>query len=282
MQKAQNGRLLKCCPVFQATNPFVGVKRTLQRDRLNSPTEKIRVLGIPVSKGGIGDINLLLSDKNDDSSLTFTFVNPLACALSRQHDDYVGMLEAIDVVACDGIGMIKAARAYGLTNIRREAFDFTSQANPVFAWAAKYGKSVGFVGGKQGVAEKAALVIAQKYPGFLNAGCYSGYEQDPEQARQHFTKNQTDLVVCGMGAPLQERFLNQLVSTGWQGVGVTCGGFLDQTTKGAGYFPGWVDRLNIRFLYRLVKEPRRLWRRYLVDYQVFMRRYCQFQWQRLK
>jgi len=224
----------------------------------------------------------LLSDKKDDNSLTITFVNPLACALSKQHADYVGLLENIDVVACDGIGMIKAARACGLTDIRREAFDFTSQADPVFAWAAKYAKSVGFVGGKQGVAEKAASVIAQKYPGFLNAGCYSGYAQDPEQARKHFTENQTDLVVCGMGAPLQERFLIQLVSTGWQGVGVTCGGFLDQTTKGAAYFPDWVDRLNIRFLYRLVKEPRRLWRRYLVEYQVFMGRYWRFQWQRFR
>jgi N-acetylglucosaminyldiphosphoundecaprenol N-acetyl-beta-D-mannosaminyltransferase len=84
-----------------------------------------------------------------------------------------------------------------------------------------------------------------------------------------------------MGAPLQERFLSQLAANGWTGIGLTCGGFLDQVVQGSDYYPGWVDRLNIRFLYRLGKEPRRLWRRYLVDYQVFMRLYLKLRWQQI-
>jgi N-acetylglucosaminyldiphosphoundecaprenol N-acetyl-beta-D-mannosaminyltransferase len=85
-----------------------------------------------------------------------------------------------------------------------------------------------------------------------------------------------------MGAPLQERFLLQLADDGWHGIGFTCGGFLDQLIDGKNYYPAWADRLNIRFLYRLAKEPRRLWRRYLVDYQVFIRRYSHLQWTRFK
>ena len=81
-----------------------------------------------------------------------------------------------------------------------------------------------------------------------------------------------------MGAPRQERFLLNLRESGWRGAGFTCGGFFDQVSGNGDYYPAWIDRLNLRFLYRLVREPRRLWRRYLVDYQVFLRLYMKQAW----
>ena len=121
-----------------------------------------------------------------------------------------------------------------------------------------------------------------KYPGLNVTACYSGYGQDPDEARQLFVANQVELVICGMGAPLQEQFLDRLVKDGWQGVGFTCGGFLDQTINWKGSYPEWVDRHDLRFLYRLVKEPRRLWRRYLIEYQVFLYRFARLKWQLFK
>ena len=60
-----------------------------------------------------------------------------------------------------------------------------------------------------------------------------------------------------------------LVEAGWRGCGFTCGGYLDQLGGGMRYYPAWVDRANLRFAYRLLREPRRLWRHYLIDYQGF-------------
>ena len=175
-----------------------------------------------------------------------------------------------------------AARACGFTTVQRESFDYTSLAGDVFQWAAENGQRLGLVGGKPGVSIKAAKELKVKYPGLEIAACYTGYGQDPDEAQQFFIQHQVELVICGMGAPLQERFLLQLVKGGWHGAGFTCGGFLDQVNKGDAYYPVWIDRFNIRFLYRLFKEPGRLWRRYLVEYQVFLRRYCQLQWTRVK
>lgn len=56
---------------------------------------------------------------------------------------------------------------------------------------------------------------------------------------------------------------------GWRGWGFTCGGFLDQLGSGLYYYPQWVDQMNLRFAYRLLKEPRRLWRRYFFEYSRF-------------
>ncbi len=244
----------------------------LNNGNLRNVVDKSNVLGIPVSRTGVGDVEVLFSQKEPGKRLILTFVNPLACSLATKHDDYTGLLERFDIVGCDGIGMAKAAQISGLTGLKRESPDFSSLMGPVFKWASSNQRTIGFVGGKSGVSEKAASIIQQEFANLKIDACFTGYKNDPEKALQYFTENQTDLVICGMGAPLQERFIIKLVSNGWYGIGMTCGGFLDQTSLNVAYYPLWVDRLNIRFLYRLVKEPRRLWRRYLVDYQIFLQR----------
>jgi len=79
-----------------------------------------------------------------------------------------------------------------------------------------------------------------------------------------------DIVIAGMGGVKQEKFLLDLVARGWRGVGFTCGGYLDQLAKRYHYYPRWVDRYNLRFAYRLWQEPSRLWRRYLLEYPLFL------------
>jgi N-acetylglucosaminyldiphosphoundecaprenol N-acetyl-beta-D-mannosaminyltransferase len=64
-----------------------------------------------------------------------------------------------------------------------------------------------------------------------------------------------DIVIVGMGAIAQERFLLGLKQAGFSGKGFTCGGFIHQTASNKiDYYPRWVDKLNLRFLYRMLKE----------------------------
>jgi N-acetylglucosaminyldiphosphoundecaprenol N-acetyl-beta-D-mannosaminyltransferase len=72
-----------------------------------------------------------------------------------------------------------------------------------------------------------------------------------------------------MGAGVQEQFLLDLVAQGWSGMGFTCGGYLDQLGNGLRYYPQWIDDANLRWAWRLVREPRRLGPRYLIDYPGF-------------
>jgi exopolysaccharide biosynthesis WecB/TagA/CpsF family protein len=249
---------------------------------LNNSTKKTDVLGIPVSTRGVGSVQSLISQKLPDKSLIITFVNPHACYLDSQDSEFADTLADFDVVACDGIGMVLAARACGCAELQRESFDFTSLAGDVLKAATKHGWPLGLVGGKPGVSNHAAKELMGTYPGLTVAACYSGYGDDPDEACRFFTQHQTKLVICGMGAPLQEKFLTQLVSAGWHGTGFTCGGFLDQTISWKNSYPEWIDKNDMRFLYRLFKEPRRLWRRYLIEYQVFVKRYCKLRLSRAK
>jgi UDP-N-acetyl-D-mannosaminuronic acid transferase (WecB/TagA/CpsF family) len=70
-----------------------------------------------------------------------------------------------------------------------------------------------------------------------------------------------DLVLVGLGAGLQEQVLLEAAAGMTHGYALTCGGFLDQVLR-KGYYPSWAYPLRLNWLVRLVREPRRLWRRY--------------------
>ena len=73
-----------------------------------------------------------------------------------------------------------------------------------------------------------------------------------------------------MGVLNQEEFLAGLFSNGWNGVGYSCGGFMHQTSsKGHHYYANWVNKFNLRFVYRIWDEPK-LIKRYTLDYMRFV------------
>jgi N-acetylglucosaminyldiphosphoundecaprenol N-acetyl-beta-D-mannosaminyltransferase len=228
------------------------------------------LLGIPISnKSFLPEVELDFLLKRESSLITF--VNPLACAIARQDASYPAALHEFDWILCDGIGMTVAAHRLLGIRLNRAAFDHTSLAGPVLHWARANSRKLVLVGGEPLVAEKAAETMRREVPGLDIEMTFSGYPPGLTEAFDFLVRNPGRLVICGMGAPRQEQFLLSLKRAGWQGAGFTCGGFLDQIGSGMRYYPAWINRLNLRFVYRLYREPARLWKRYFVEYQVFIR-----------
>ncbi len=200
--------------------------------------------------------------------LLVTFVNPSAWTIAKAQPDYRRQLTEFDAVLPDGIGMRAALRGMHRLPAVRISFDMTSLAPAVFAGAARNGRSVVLVGGVPGRADAAATRLRGLYPGIPIPATFDGF-RDPAQTAADIVALQPAIVICGMGCGRQEAFLLDLARLGWRGCGFTCGGFLDQLVAGATYYPGWIDRLDLRWAYRLAKEPRRLWRRYLLSYPPF-------------
>jgi N-acetylglucosaminyldiphosphoundecaprenol N-acetyl-beta-D-mannosaminyltransferase len=95
-------------------------------------------------------------------------------------------------------------------------------------------------------------------------------EMDRQACLQFVKSMKPDLVVVGMGTPLQERFLVDLVSIGWKGRGYSCGGYFHQLggDNRSNYYPNWMNSLHLRWLYRVWDEPK-LISRYLFVYPYF-------------
>jgi UDP-N-acetyl-D-mannosaminuronic acid transferase (WecB/TagA/CpsF family) len=69
------------------------------------------------------------------------------------------------------------------------------------------------------------------------------------------------VAILGLGSPIQEEFLADLVSAGFLGKIYTCGGFLHQTARGRlDYYPPVINSLGLRWMYRMLCEPHVFWR----------------------
>ena len=197
-----------------------------------------------------------------------TFANPGTVLLVRRSASFRRDLDAFDFVLPDGVGMCLAMKWLHRIAPRRVSFDTTSLAPEIFSHARERDLGIVLIGGAPGIAETAAGRIAEHFPGVRILGAFDGYgHADGDAAKVRELR--PAIVICGMGGGRQEAFLLKLREQGWRGWGFTCGGYLDQLQTDLRYYPRWVDDAHLRWAYRLMREPGRLWRRYLIDYSQF-------------
>jgi len=199
-----------------------------------------------------------------------TFLNPYSYLIARKN--YYLFDEGCDRVFVDGQMLVFFLRVFGI-RVRRYSFDMTSLAAIVFEEAEKLKKSTYFVGSEPGMARLAVSKIKKEYPSLIVSGVRDGFFSSSDELAR-FNKKllslNPDIVIAGMGTPIQEQFLVNLKASGWQGQGFTCGGFLHQTAKsGVEYYPYWMNKLHLRWLYRMYDEPN-LVKRYFYYYPKFI------------
>ncbi len=186
----------------------------------------------------------------------YTFLNPVSYLDALKHKE---LFSSFDGIFADGGLLVKAIKiAYGAT-VKRRSFDMKSLAPIVFSYAAKAGKSVAIVATKQEMVEKAVANLKKSFKG-LNISYYrNGYfksEHEMDEEAKKIVTQHPDFLIVGMGIIKQEQFLLKVRDAGYQGIGFTCGGFIHQTAQDkAGYYPDWVDKHGLRFVYRMYKEP---------------------------
>lgn len=198
-----------------------------------------------------------------------TFLNHYSYQIARNE---LGTVGSFDNIYCDGIFLCLFFRMLGY-NVQRTSFDMTSAAPVIFEEASEKGLTIALVGGEPGIAHNAKQRFEESYPRLNIVFDCSGFFGSPEersQAIEEIASMNPDIVICGMGTPLQESFLLDLRGKGWDGAGYTCGGFLHQTAnKGVRYYPELIDKFNLRWFYRMLDEPK-LVRRYTLDVFRFM------------
>lgn len=198
------------------------------------------------------------SDLDLSSTGLYTFLNPYTYLRHRQSS---GRLAAFDGVFIDGILLVSLLRWFRVKRVGRASFDMTSLAPQVFEQAAAGGRGVFLIGGPAGTIERAVANIRGEYPRLNIVGYRNGFfdeGRDREETLDKILRLAPDITVVGMGAPLQEQFLLDLRARGWIGMGFTCGAFFEQAARDVQYYPRLVDRLQLRWLYRILKEEGKL------------------------
>lgn len=188
--------------------------------------------------------------------MVYTFLNPVSY-LDAVKDKK--LFDSFDGLFADGSILTSAIFLLYGEKVTRRSFDMTSMAPLLFEFAEKEGKSIYIVASEQAQVEKAVEIFKERYPAIKIIGYRNGYfksvEEQDNEAR-HITALNPDFVIVGMGVLMQEKFLLKVKDAGFQGIGFTCGGFIHQTAKDQiDYYPKWIDKYNLRFLYRMYMEP---------------------------
>lgn len=174
-----------------------------------------------------------------------------------------------DLFLADGMPLLWAAKLRGRQLPARVAG--STLLVTLSGAAAASGHSIFLLGGDEGTAEAAAESLQSKFPGLRVAGTYCppiGFERDNRQMdhmRQSIAASRPDIVFVGLGFPKQERLiaiLRPLASKAWwMGVGISFS-FVSGRVRRA---PVWMQRCGLEWAHRMVQDPRRLFRRYVID-----------------
>ncbi len=179
------------------------------------------------------------------------------------------MVSGATLVVADGMPLVWASRLQGSPLPARVAG--SNLISSLSAAAAQSGRSVFLLGGDPGTADEAAAVLRSRSPSLRVAGTWCppfGFEHDPAQLmaiQQAVQGAAPDIIYVALNCPKQEWLISQLKGTmpsaWWLGLGYSFS-FLARRTARA---PRWIQQAGLEWLHRLVQEPRRLARRYLVE-----------------
>ena len=184
--------------------------------------------------------------------------NPEIVMICREDAEATKAVSNASLVIADGIGVIYGAKILGTPIIERiPGIDFTSA---LFAKMAENKRSVYLFGSRPSVSEKAAENLVAKYPGLVVCGTHDGFFTDDANIVSKINEAAPDLLLVCLGAPKQEKWMLSRAGIVNAGLMIGAGGSLDVFAGVVERAPEKWQKLGLEWLYRLLKEPKRIGR----------------------
>lgn len=194
--------------------------------------------------------------------------NAYLVTLAGRNRHFAKALQSASLCLPDGMSVVWAARLLGTPIPERvPGGEFMERMG---ALCAEHGLSMYLLGGLPGAAEGAARTLISRYPGLQIAGTDCppmNFEQDEVLNRAVLARiaaAKPDLLCVALGAPKQEIWMWDEVPSLPIGAALSVGAALDTLAGLRKRAPAWTHNIGAEWLYRLVMEPRRLWKRYLI------------------
>jgi N-acetylglucosaminyldiphosphoundecaprenol N-acetyl-beta-D-mannosaminyltransferase len=168
-----------------------------------------------------------------------------------------------DVVTADGMSVVWASRLLGQG--LKERVTGIDLFERLVERAAGRGWAVYFLGASEESVRRLTERFKKLYPNLPVAGWRNGYFDglESEAVTEEIKASGADLLFVAMGSPAQERWIVSNLANSGVRFAMGVGGSFDHISGLARRAPLWMQRNGLEWLYRLIREPRRLWRRYL-------------------
>jgi len=227
--------------------------------------------GLHVSTMSFRETVRWLVDRAEAGSRTNVAALNAGKVVGMRHDPELRRaMEAADLVLPDGSPVVWAGRLFGRRIPQRvtgvDVMDATMSE------AERRGLAVFFLGARPEVLARAVQAVRARHPGLKIAGSHDGYfsEEDDAEVVGILRRSGAHLCYLGISTPKKERWVARRIGDIGIPVVMGVGGSLDIMAGITTRAPRWMQRLGLEWLYRLILEPKRMWRRYLFGNPEFL------------
>lgn len=238
---------------------------------VNHDIPTLTVLGVPVAalsgEDALKHVGALL---DEPGPALLAYVNTHSLNLAQRHPSYRRVLHEAALVLNDGSGLAMAAKVQGKAfpdNLN--GTDFTPA---VLKLAAERDLGVFLLGGQPGVAQETGQRLLAQIPGLRIVGSRDGYfpAQAEREVIDQVRASGAAVLLVAFGNPKQELWLAEHLSSTGATLGVAVGAFLDFAAQRVPRAPQWMHQAGVEWLYRLGREPLRLFHRYVIGNPLFL------------
>lgn len=213
----------------------------------------------------------LIKEKRKRPKVVY-YLNAFNANLYLKDKQFRSILNKADLVYADGWGPVLASKMLGFHIPARLTtadffYDFCQEAE-------KKNFSLFFLGGKQEVIKRVVKNLKKKFVNLKILGFYHGFFKkiDSDKIINLINKKRPAFLIIGMGTPKQEEWLYQYLNKLEIKVGWCVGSLFEYMAQVKPKCPKVLGDLGLEWIFRLFVEPRRLWKRYLIDLPEFMGR----------
>lgn len=235
----------------------------------------VRILGVKVTPITAW---LLLSRVDDiiekKSKQTVLPINAHFVNLACQHQWLRGFVDQVEYVLCDGRGVLLASKL--LRQRIPEQIRFLDWVHQLFAIAEARGYSLYFLGAEKTTVQTAATKVQRQYPALRIVGVDGGYFEKTgasnDRIVEEINRAAPDILLTGFSMPVEEKWLlenKNRLDVKMFILGAGCFEFLAGNVPTC---PKWLSQVYLEWLFRLLQEPRRLFKRYIVGNPLFVAR----------
>ncbi len=236
-------------------------------EHLNLPVK--RILGIDISVVDLPGLLLAidgLAQRNDPSLVNN--VNVHACNLAFEQPAFREVLNASEVVFCDGFGVKLAGWLTG--NRLGQRMTPPDWIDELFALCVRRNYSVYFLGDTEAVVGQFAMKVQANYPNLKVAGWHHGFfDLHGLENEQVVDESGADIIITGMGMPRQELWAWEAKPQLQKGVIIAAGALFRWYTGVEQRAPKWMTDCGLEWLARLIVNPVRHFKRYVVGLPLF-------------
>lgn len=198
--------------------------------------------------------------ENNEKKFIIT-ANPETLMISEKDKEMKEiLLNKENCLVPDGISIVKACQKIGMD--LKERITGIEISEYLLKLANEKGYSLSLLGAKEEVLEKLVIKIKKEYPKIKLIDIQNGYIDNKEDAMEKIVKKSPDICLVALGIPVQEKLIANHIKKAKKGIYIGVGGSFDVLSGSKKRAPKIMIKLNLEWLYRILKEPKRIKRFY--------------------